>query len=306
MVNNLALFFSWLEVGLLVGLLYSPVALGLSWSFRTLNYPDLSCEGTFVFAGASTIAVLNHTHSVTLSVLSAFVCGGVAGVMTAGFHIIFGVSRLLSGVITWGILYSLAIRVMSGLSNLPATDGTIFSILGGNESIFRELVPAASAVGIIYLSIVAISRSQFGRTSRALGDQPWFVVSMGASPGLIQTAGLGFSNSIIGIGAALVVHYRGVSDINMATGLLVSGLAAMILGEAVVNARTVSGHLLSVIVGSIVYNLAISAFYYDWNMTIGQIMLPSDVRLVSAVLLLVSAAVVSKLRSRYKLYASEW
>jgi putative tryptophan/tyrosine transport system permease protein len=306
MANDFGLLLSWLEVGLLVGLLYSPIALGLSWSFRTLNYPDLSCEGTFVFAGASAVAVLNHTHSVVLSILSALLCGGAAGALTACFNLIFGVSRLLSGIITWGVLYSLAIRIMGGLSNLPTADGTVFSLLGGDESIFRQLVLAAGATAAVYLIIVAISRSRFGRTSRALGDQAWFVVSMGISPRILQTAGLAFSNAIIGLGAALVVHYREVCDINMATGLLVSGLAAMILGEAVVNARTVAGHLASVIVGSIVYNLAISAFYYDWPFSLGQILMPSDVRLVSALLLLISASIVSKFRSQYKLYASEW
>ena len=111
---------SWLQVGVLVGLLYAPVTLGLIWSFRVMNYPDLTCEGTFMFSAAVSIMVLNWTGSIFLSVMLAVLSGLVAGAVTACLRVYLRVSPLLSGIITWAILYSLTIRVLGGLSNVPA------------------------------------------------------------------------------------------------------------------------------------------------------------------------------------------
>jgi putative tryptophan/tyrosine transport system permease protein len=297
---------SWLEVGILVGLLYSPVTIGLAWAFRMLNYPDLTCEGTFVLSGAVSIVVLNSTGSVVLAYAGAVVCGMLAGILTACLHVYFKVSKLLSGIISWAILYSLTIRLLGGLSSLRATSSTLFKTINSSNYYLTELAISLSATGLIITLAILLGRSRWGRVTRAAGDQMWFTTSLGYSSTLITLSGLAVANTFIGFGGALICHHRGVCDVNMGMGLLVSGLASTVLGEAVFSARSVWQHIVVVIGGTILYNLAISACYFDWGIGLEKLFLPSDVRLVSGLLLLIPSAVVARKVSRYKLFTSEW
>lgn len=297
---------SWLEVGFLVGLLYAPVAIGLAWSFRILNYPDLTCEGTFILSGALSIVVLNNTGSTLLAVLSAIAAGVLSGGLTAVINLHFKVSRLLSGIISWAILYSITIRLLGGMSNIRAQSPTLFNNFNSNNTEHADLLIALVATLLATIVAVLLSISRWGRLVKASGDQPWFVTSLGLSQSTITLAGLALANGFIGYAGAVVCQYRGICDVNMGAGILIAGLAAVILGEAVINARRVSQHIASVVCGAIFYNLAISAFYFDWGIGLESLFLPSDVRFFSGLLLLIPAAIVARRNGRYRLYSSEW
>jgi len=303
MLNTL---WSWLEVGLLVGLLYSPVTFGLAWAFRLMNYPDLTCEGTFMVAGAISIAVLNSTGSILLSILVGVCAGAIAGSLTACLQVYLRVSRLLSGIITWALLYSVTIRILGGLSNLAAEGPTAFTAMNPRSSAGIELAIALVASLCLGGTAIAIASTRWGRATRAFGDQPWFSVSLGFSSKTLTFLGLATANAFIAAGGVLLCHFRRVCDVNMSMGVLIAGLASLVIGEAVFDAKRIWQHILAVLAGTIIYNLAISAFYFDWGIGLERIFLPSDVRMVSGLMLLVPAAIVARKRRRYRLFSSEW
>jgi putative ABC transport system permease protein len=183
---------------------------------------------------------------------------------------------------------------------------TLFKAANSGNSALAEVTIAVCATGVLLTLAVMLGRSRWGRVTRAAGDQLWFTTSLGYSPATITLGGLAVANAFIGIGGGLICHHRGVCDVNMGSGLLVAGLASMVLGEAVFNARHVWQHLIVVVAGTVLYNLAISAFYFDWGIGSGNLLLPSDVRLVSGLLLLIPAAIVARRSGRYRLFASEW
>ena len=296
---------AWVSVGLLVGLLYSPITLGLAWAFKVMNYADLTCEGTFIFSGAVAVVTLNNTSDVLLSLVAGIVCGATGGLITASIHVYLKVSKLLSGIITWVCLYSLSIHVLGGLSNLPANQETLFNNQISQDK-WLELFVTLSVVIMVCLVYAIVSMSRWGRVERAYGDQPSFPVSLGYSPERITIFGLMFSNALIAIGGVLLIHFKHVSDVNMGTGVLVSGLASVAIAEALFESRTVWQHMIALVAGSIVYNLAVSAFYFDWGFGLDKYFLPSDVRLITGLLILVPTAIVARKKGRYKLFSSEW
>jgi len=297
---------NWLQVGLLIGLIYAPITLGLSWTFRLMNYPDLTCEGSFMLSGAVSIAMLNLTGNLGISIFCGILSAGLAGCLTALLHVQLRISRLLSGIVSWAILYSITIRVLGGLSNLSAKKPTLFTKLNPTSSSNIELMIAIVGVALITGIAIYIANIRWGRITRAFGDQQWFSVGLGFSPKLIFVVGLFVGNSLIGTGGVLVCHFKGVFDINMSTGVLIAGLASLVMGEAVFSSKRVWQHILTVICGTIIYNLAIGAFYYDWGIGLEKIFQPSDVRLVSGLMLLIPAALVARKRNKFKLFASEW
>ena len=297
---------AWISVSILVGLLYAPVTLGLAWSFRYINYPDLTCEGTFIISGAISMLVLNITNCLFLSITAGIISGFLAGAFTGFIHLYLKVSRLLSGIITWSILYSLSIRIMSGLANIPAKTRTLFQILNPQEDRLFEFMYVSLILIIIFLVFLCFAYSRIGRLNRVLGDQYTYPISLGYSPKPLMIIGLMFSNSMYAICGIIVSQYRQVFDINMGSGVLIAGLASLVLGESLFASKKIWQHSLLVIIGSIVYNLAIGAFYFDWGVEYLKYLISSDVRLIGGVLILCSAVIVARKSLRYKMFSSEW
>ena len=297
---------SWIEVGVLVGLLYAPVTLGLMWAFRSMNYPDLTCEGSFMISGAVSIAVLNGTGSITLAIITGIGSSAIAGCLTACLHVYLRISRLLSGIITWALLFSVTIRILGGLSNLAAKRPTFFTVLNPDSSARVELGIAFAMVSILSGIVILVANSRLGRVMRAFGDQPRFSVGLGYSSKILTILGLTTANALIGASGVVLCHFRQVCDVNMSMGVLIAGLASLVIGEAVFDSKKIWQYTLTVVAGTIIYNLAISAFYFEWGIGLEKIFIPSDVRMISGLLLLIPAAIIARKRSRYKLFASEW
>jgi putative ABC transport system permease protein len=259
-----------------------------------------------MISGAVSIAVLNATGNILLAMLSGIIAGAISGCFTACLHVHFRVSRLLSGVITWALLYSITIRTLGGLSNLEAKGPTFFTALNAHSSETVEFVIVSIASLLLVVIAIAAATSHWGRVSRAFGDQPWFAVGLGFSPKTLTILGLALANTFIGVGGVLLCQFREVCDVNMSAGVLVAGLASLVMGEAVFNTRKIWQYIITVSIGSIIYNLAITAFYFDWGIGLEKVLLSSDVRFVSGLMLLIPAVLVAQRRSRYKLFTSEW
>jgi putative ABC transport system permease protein len=268
-----------------LGLIFAVMALGVYLTFRILNFPDLTVDGSFT-SGAATSAVLiiNGVHPL-LATAAAVVVGLLAGMITALLHTKGRINPLLAGILTQIGLYSVNLRIM-GAANAPLLrEETLFTplrdagLLGGAVSI---AVLAALAV-VVKLAIDWFLHTDLGLALQATGDNEEMIRSFGVSTDRMKFLGLALSNGLVGLAGSLVAQYQGFADISMGIGLIVAGLASVILGQAVFGSRVVVISTLAVVLGSILYRVTIQlALQVGLN--------PNDMKLISA--LLVVAALV--------------
>jgi len=290
----------------LVTLLYAPVTIGLAVAFRLLNYPDLTCEGSFIVGGALSFVALQAGLPPILSLVVALVGGMAAGAFTGWLHTQLRVSRLLSGIITAAILYSLTMRLLGGRANRWIATGTVFDTIHLKNTSIGDFIVAGLIAYLVLVLCAFLYVSHFGRVLRALGDQEWFCVSLGKNPATLLIAGLSISNALIALSGAILMQFKHVCDVNMGSGVLISALAGLVLGETVHSARSVWGHTVMCVVGTGIYNIALGAFYFDWELGIERFILPSDVRLVTGLLLIIPALILLRVKGRYRLFNSSW
>ena len=297
-----AFFLSSLEVALA----YAPVTIALGLAFRVANYPDLTAEGAFMLAGACAVAVQNMSGNPLVSVAAGLLAGAMAGMLTAAAHTVFGVSKLLSGLITTAIAYSVALRVLGGRANAVMQDGS--PLLRGEHTPSRvTIIAALLAVGtVIYLGIWWLFRSRAGKHLRAFGDSSRFAESLGTSPRIMIFLALSVSGALIGTAGSIQAHLNGAFDVNMAFGILVSGLASLVLGEAMFTTRSISAFFATCFVGTWFYCLAVGAFYFLTGNNRLSFFTESDVRLITGLILLGATTLTRRAPAKYRLFASEW
>jgi len=283
----MALFLAAVEQGLIWGL----AALGVYLSFRVLNFPDLSVDGTFPLGAAVTATLISRGWDPFGALALAAAAGMAGGLWTAALSTRFRIQGLLAGVLTMIMLYSLNLRVM-GRPNLP---------LLGRPSAFRTLsiltgVPGDWAkvlgAGLLGLGcaalLIALFRTELGLALRASGDNPTTAQAYGLSPAAQLTWGLALSNGLVALSGGLAAQYLGFADIGMGIGTIVSSLAAVIIGEILFRPRGVGWGLLAALGGSVVYQGAIRvALRYGSRLGFTA----SDMRLLTA--LVVLAALVA-------------
>ncbi|MEE6281798.1 ABC transporter permease [Georgenia sunbinii] len=267
-----------------LGLIYAVMALGVYLTFRILNFPDLTVDGSFT-TGAATAAVLitGGTHP-ALATLAAGVAGLAAGVITGLLHAKGGINPLLAGILTQIGLYSINLRIM-GSANVPLLrEETLITPLRDNG-----LLGGAVAIGIFAALAILVKlvldwflHTDTGLALQATGDNEAMIRSFGVNTDRTKILGLALSNGLVGLSGALVAQYQGFADISMGIGLIIAGLASVILGQAVFGSRLIVISTLAVVLGSILYRVAIQlALQVSW-------LEANDMKLVSAVLVVVA------------------
>ena len=245
-----------------LGFLYSIMVMGIYISFRILNIPDLTTEGSFTFGLAfSTIcAVAGHPF---LGLFAALIAGGAAGIVTGLLQTKLSIHPVLAGILTMSGLYSINLFVMGGASNVTLLNSpTIFNR-------FQELLPAVGKDGIrlivsvLMTLIVLVLLSLFFKTSlglsiRATGDNADMVRASSVNVNMVKCVALAISNGCIGLSGGLIAQYQSFADINSGVGILVVGLASVIIGEAFLRRRSVTVGFVSTILGSIIYRYIIA------------------------------------------------
>lgn len=229
------------------GLIYGIIAIGIYLTFRTINFADLTCEGSFILGSSVSAALLQNGFSPTLSCFAALICGGTAGFLTGILNIHLKISDLLSGIIIAFMLYSVNIRIMGNSPNITFID------LGIHYSTFELLVIVLTISGIF----IYILSTNFGLALRSIGYNKKFATISGISVSSITLFGLTLSNCMVGFGGALFSQYQGFSDISQGAGTLVTGLASVIIGEKIFRFNKVPFAIFSCIIGSILYRLFI-------------------------------------------------
>lgn len=248
------------------GFLYGLLALGIYISLRILDIPDLTTEGSFGF-GSAVAAVVAAQGFSFLSFIAAFAAGVLAGIITGLLQTKLSVHPVLAGIITMSGLYSVNLMVR-GSSNLNFNDNSaftkIFNLLGitGTDKKIAGLIIGAAVCIIITILVIVFFRTHLGLCIRATGDNPDMVKASSINVDFSLIFGLALANGLIALSGALISHYLGLSDQSFSNGMLIYGLAAVIIGEAIFGKRNVALGIISAVVGSLIYKIIV-AFVID-------------------------------------------
>lgn len=266
-----------------LGIIYAIMALGVFVSFRTLNMPDLTVDGSFTL-GAAVSAVMCLNGSPWAGLPLAFFAGCLAGSATALLHTRLKIQPLLSGILVMLALYSVNLRVM-GRANIPLINlRTIFnSWLAGWAAEYATLLVPAVLLSTILTLLFLFLKTRFGFVLRATGDNPQMVRSVGVNTDFTILAGLALSNGLVALSGSMIAQYQLFADISMGIGMVIIGLASVIIGEILFGTNSLLRRLLAVVLGAIVYRLVIAI-----AMELG--MPPTDLKLISAVIVAVALA----------------
>ncbi len=267
------------------GLIFSLMALGVYITYKILDFPDLSVDGTFALGASVTAALLVKDINPVVATSVSIIAGCIAGIATGILHVKFKITNLLSGILVMTALYSVNLRIM-GKSNIPLfNQNTVFNI--NIESIFIIAIIAFLAK----TSLDVFLRTKLGFTLRACGDNEKLITSLGIDIGNIKIIGLMISNGLVAFSGSLLAQYQGFSDVTMGSGIIVMGLASVIFGEAVLKKFSFIKTTTMAVIGSILYKLSTAlALKIGFN--------PSDLKLITALIVIVA---IASNNSRFKL-----
>ncbi|MDR3202564.1 MAG: ABC transporter permease [Bifidobacteriaceae bacterium] len=275
-----------------LGLIYGLLALGVFLTYRILNFADLTVDGSFT-TGAGTAAVLIvHGTPAWLATAAGCLTGSLGGLVTGLLHTKLKIDPLLASILTMIALWSINLRIM-GKANLPMISAqTVFTPLRQAELLGTGLSIAVLAVFVIAFKLIIdwFLATGFGLAVQATGDNPSMAASLGVSTDLTKIVTLMLANGLVGLSGALIGQYQGYADISMGVGLILVGLASVIVGNAILGTRFMFMASLGVVVGSVAYRLVIF-LALRWKVLTAQ-----DMKLISAVLVVI-ALVVSQSKS---------
>lgn len=248
-----------LKISIEQGLVYALVALGIVISFRVLSFPDLTVDGSFVLGGAVVARMIASGYSPLAGMILATFVGFAAGCATGLLNTRLRINSLLAGILIMTILYSVNLRVM-GRSNTPLL--SFVTIL----TPFEETQMRWSYVVTFFALVVFACKfltdlflhTEMGLAMRATGDNEQMIRTLGVNTDNMTVLGLGISNALVAFSGALVAQHQGFADIGMGIGMIVAGLAAIIIGETLLRVKTVAMNTFAAIVGSVVYRLIIT------------------------------------------------
>lgn len=267
-----------------LGLLYALMALGVYITFRILDFPDLTVDGSFATGGGIAAILISHGASPWLACLAALGGGLVAGACTGLLHTKGKINGLLSGILMMIALYSVNMRIM-GKPNVSLLGvDTIFTVV-------HPLVLMPILVILVKLLLDGFLHTDLGMALRATGDNSRMIRSLGANTDNTTILGLSLSNGLVALSGALITQQSGFADISMGIGMIVIGLASVIIGEAIFGAPTVFRATLAVLLGSIIYRIVIAiALQVEW-------LDASDLKLITAVIVIIALVLPSVQRT---------
>lgn len=250
---------------------FAIMVLGVYLSYKILDFPDMTVDGSFPLGGAVASAILIKGGNPILALVVATLCGAIAGLITGMIHVKLKVTNLLAGIIVMTGLYSVNLRIM-GKSNIP-----LFSV----KHLFNgNIIPIVTLVILLILAKITIDyllKTKFGFALKALGDNETLVISLGIDEKKLKIYGLMIANSFVALSGAILAQYQGFADVGMGTGTIITGLASIIIGEAIFKKRSFISMSMTVILGTIIYRTIIA-------MSLKLGMNASDLKLITSIL----------------------
>ena len=253
-----------IQTALELGFLYALVAIALFLSYRVLDIADLTTDGSFILGAAVSVTMAAAGHPY-LGIAAAFLSGACAGGVTALLQTKLGVPSILAGIITNTGLYTVNLMIMGWSSNVSLLKTeTIFTLfqktkLGGRYS---DILLTFLIVVLVGISLLLFLKTRLGLSIRATGDNMKMVRASSINPVFTITVGLCIANGITALSGAMVGQYQNAADINGGTGIVVIGLACLIIGETVLGHRTVKKGVIAAVIGSVIYRLIYAVVLY--------------------------------------------
>ena len=277
---------------LIEGLIYGIMVLGVFMTFRVLNFCDMTVDGSFPLGGCVLAACLTHGIAPGIALVIALLSGLCAGLVTTLVYTKLRVPDLLAGILVMTMLYSVNLRIMSNHANISLLKiPTIFSNITQfvkNHSF--NFSPDAAILAFLILTVLAICiclnlfyHTDFGLAMGALGSNPQMVTSQGVNIQFMRGVGICMGNAMAALAGALNAMYAGFADVGSGTGVVVSGLASLMLGEFILRTNKISLQLFRVLLGSVVYR-ALMYFARRYGYVIG--MNSNDLRLLTGLLII--------------------
>ncbi len=296
---------------LTIGLILALLALGIFIGFKIFNFPDITAEGSVTFGAAIAASLIASGASPLAATVVAFAGGLLAGTVTGLLHTKFNINGLLSGILVMTALYSVNLHVM-GKSNVPLLNET--TLITDFEKTSRFLfssdgllslggwkVPAGDLavlccvfllVAVVAFLLFLFFRTNLGTAMRATGNNDQMIRAMGVNTRTMIVLGLALSNGLIALSGAFLAQYQGFADVQMGIGMLVWGLASVIIGEALIAKSSTGFLIIGAIMGSVIFRLLV-AIALRWGMN------PNDLKLITAVFVfiaLILPALLTKIR----------
>jgi putative ABC transport system permease protein len=283
-----------------IGLILALLALGVYLSFRVFNFPDITAEGSITLGASLTATLLVRGWGPGLATAAGFGAGLVAGATTGLLHTKCRINGLLSGILVMTALYSINLHVM-GKSNVPLLNevtlatkaeqlGTRLTGSSNDLNVFGWAVGVRDAsmllAVLLFISILGavlylFFRTNLGTAIRATGDNPQMIRALGVSVDFILILGLALSNGLIALSGAMLAQYQGFADVQMGIGMVVWGLASVIIGEALVGTTSLGLLITGAVMGSVLFRLLV-AIALRWGLN------PNDLKLITALFVFVA------------------
>ena len=244
-----------------VGLVYALVALGVLISFRILDFPDLTSDGSFPLGGAVAATLIVSGCDPWLATLAAMVAGAVAGLLTGYLNVKLNILQLLASILVMIALYSVNLRIMGGPNVALLDEPSVFTSLFNLFPEHQEMIQTTMLVVFVLIAMLLLNYffgTRTGLAMRATGANPRMARSQGIATGSMVLLGMSISNALIALGGALYVQTQGGADISIGVGTIVIGLAAVIIGETIIPGRKIWVATLSAIIGALLYRLFIA------------------------------------------------
>jgi len=293
-----------------IGFILSHLALGVFISFRIFAFPDITADGSITLGASVAATLLVHGTSPIVSSLAAFGAGMVAGACTGTLHTRFKINSLLAGILVMTALYSVNLHIL-GKSNVPLlsvktlatqSEGIGAKLLGGITSVdlvgwtvsvhdVSVLVAVALAVAVTGALLYWFFRTDLGMAMRATGDNVQMIRALGVNDENMIVFGLAISNGFVALSGALLAQYQGFADVGMGIGMVVWGLASVIIGEALVGTNQVGLTIVGAVMGSVLFRLLV-AVALRWGLS------PNDLKLITALFVFCALIVPQLLRKK--------
>jgi putative tryptophan/tyrosine transport system permease protein len=290
-----------------IGLILSLLALGVFISFRIFEFPDITADGSITLGGAvAAVLIVAHVHPAVASA-AAFVAGALAGTTTGVLHTRFRINGLLSGILVMTALYSVNLHIM-GKSNLPLLSERTLASIAESAAVWMfgttTLHPLGWEVGTRDAAVLALAlttagavgtllylffRTNLGTAMQAAGDNPQMIRALGVNVDNMIVLGLALSNGLVALAGALLTQYQGFADVQMGIGMVVWGLASIIIGEALVGVRDLGFVITGAVMGSVLFRLIVAlALRGGLN--------PNDLKLITAIFVFMALILPSLLQ----------
>lgn len=266
-----------------LGLIYGLLAIGIFIGFRIMNIPDLTAEGSFTF-GLVVSAVVTANGYPYLALVAAIIAGALAGIVTGILHTKLSIPAILAGILTMSGLYSINLLVMGNKSNYSLIGAdTIFRLFGGSDLVKTLL--AFGLVMTVILFLLWFFQTRLGLSIRATGDNEAMCLASSINVDVTKITSFAIANACIAMSGGILAQYQQFADVNSGVGILVVGLASVIIGEAFLRRGSLLRGLLAAVLGSIIYRVIVALAYQS------DLFTASSFRLISAIIVALALAI---------------